>query len=70
MRTSWIRWTFVSLFVSMPLAAQDTNRVALVVGLHGPGVLVPISSTTALRPTAPSARRARAMSTCGPKASG
>jgi hypothetical protein len=33
----------------MPLAAQDTNRVALVVGLHGPGVLVPVSSTTAFR---------------------
>jgi opacity protein-like surface antigen len=37
------------MLVSMPLAAQDTNRVALVVGLHGLGVLVPISSTTAVR---------------------
>jgi len=49
MRASWIRRTLVSLLVSMPLAAQDTNHVALIVGLHGPGVLVPISSTTAFR---------------------
>ena len=49
MRASWIRWTVMSLFISMRLVAQDTSRVALVIGLHGPGVLLPISSTTAFR---------------------
>jgi len=49
MRASWISCLLASLLASPRLAAQDTNHVALVIGLHGPGVLVPISSTTALR---------------------
>lgn len=49
MRASWICWTVMSLLISMRLVAQDTSRVALVIGLHGPGVLLPISSTTAFR---------------------
>jgi hypothetical protein len=49
MRRPWIGGVLVSLVVSMPLAAQDTNRIALVVGLHGLGVLVPISTNTAVR---------------------
>jgi hypothetical protein len=38
-----------SLLAATRVAAQDTNRAALVIGLHGPGVLIPISSTTAFR---------------------
>ena len=49
MRTSWIRCILVGLLVSMRLDAQDTSHVALVFGLHGPGVLVPVSSKTAVR---------------------
>jgi hypothetical protein len=48
-RTSRIRWILANFLLSMPLAAQGTNHVALVVGLHGPGVLVPVSSTAAFR---------------------
>jgi hypothetical protein len=48
MRLSWAGWTLVIL-AAKPVAAQDTSRVAMVIGLHGPGVLVSTSSRTALR---------------------
>ena len=37
MRASWISCLLASLLASPRLAAQDTNHVALVIGLHGPG---------------------------------
>ena len=49
MRASWIRWIPMILIASTPLAAQDSSRVSLVIGLHGPGVLISSSRDVAFR---------------------
>lgn len=49
MRAWWIRWIVMILIASKPLAAQDTSRVALAIGLRGPGVLASLSREIALR---------------------
>ena len=49
MRSRWLCWTLVSLFVVTPLTAQDTSHVSLVIGQRGPGVLVSVSDNAAIR---------------------
>ena len=70
MRASWISCVLVSLLASTRLAAQGTNHVALVIGLHGPGVLVPLASTTALRLDDTFSESSTGSSQVGTKASG